>query len=180
MTIQKFNIPAKEFPLIFPNGSYYIRYKVVTENKAISSDWSDVYQIFLNDTSTDTTANFVLGSQEITLSISPTYDSIGMLINWDSIQNPSFPNINYDVYLKWSYDDSGASYDSSWTYAGQYSSSEAYITIPTAIQAYYLKARIQIATHDKVIADNVLLVESSSGVSTTYVASTGNIDGGVV
>ena len=40
-------ISKEEFPLIFSDGSYHIRYKVVAENKAISSDWSDVYQIFL-------------------------------------------------------------------------------------------------------------------------------------
>jgi len=248
MTIQKFSVPAKEFPLFFSDGSYHVRYKIVTDNKMISSDLSDVYQIFINNASiitnaigdgstitytsintfsvgdvvniteispsnfnisnativsrtssdftisntyagtymsggyaaTITTANFILASQEITLSISPTADSAGMLIKWDTIQNSSFSNMDYDVYLKWSYNEAGLVYDTDWTYIGQYSSAEAYVTTPSTTEAYYLKARIQIATYDKVISNNVLLVESSAGVSTTYVSLTGNIDGGVV
>lgn len=180
MTIQKFSVSSNEFPLIFSDGSYHVRYKIVTQNGIISSDWSDVYQIFINDTALSTTANFILGTQAITLNLSPTYDSVGMLIKWDAIKNSSFSNIKYDVYLKWSYNESGSSYDADWTYAGEYSSAECYITVPTGPQAYYLKARIQIATHDKIIADNVKLIESSDGVSTIYVASTGNVDGGVI
>jgi hypothetical protein len=181
MTIQKFSVSSKEFPLIFSDGSYHVRYKMVTENKIISSDSSDVYQIFINASQpTKTTANFILNGQQITLNITPTYDSVGMLVKWDTIKNSNFSNTEYDVYLKWSYDQAGSTYDSSWTYNGQYSSSESYITIPSNPQAYYLKARIQIATYDKVISDNVLLAQSSSGTSTTYVSSTGNIDGGVI
>jgi hypothetical protein len=180
MTIQKFSVSSKEFPLIFSDGSYHVRYKIVTDNKMISSDLSDVYQIFINNPLTITTANFILGSQEITLNISPTADSAGMLIKWDTIQNSSFSNMDYDVYLKWSYDEAGLVYDTDWTYNGQYSSAEAYVTTPSTTEAYYLKARIQIATYDKVISNNVLLVESSAGVSTTYASLTGNIDGGVV
>lgn len=248
MTIQKFSVSSKEFPLIFSDGSYHVRYKMVTENKMISSDSSDVYQIFINNASiitdaigngstitytsintfsigdiisitgvspsnfnisnativsrtsssftisntytgtyssggyaaTRTTADFILNGQQITLNVTPTYDSVGMLVKWDTVKNSSFSNTEYDVYLKWSYDQAGSTYDSGWTYNGQYSSSESYITIPSNPQAYYLKARIQIATYDKVISDNVLLVQSSSGASTTYVSSTGNIDGGVI
>jgi hypothetical protein len=181
MTIQKFSVSSKEFPLIFSNGSYYVRYKIVTDNKMISSDSSGVYKISINDTSVATTANFILSGQELTLNITPTYDSVGMLVKWDGIKNASFSNIKYDVYLNWSYDNSGSTYDG-WEYAGEYSSAECYVTIPTKNnqKAYYLKAKVQIATYDKIISSNVLLVESSTGVSTTYVASTGNIDGGVI
>lgn len=181
MTIQKFAVESETFPLIFSDGSYHIRYRMTTENGLIASDWSDVYQIFVKDVDgLLTTAQFVLGTQELTLNLFPTYDSVGMLVKWDAVQNSDFANIKYDVFVKWSYAESGATYDSNWTNIGEYASSECYVTIPASPRAYWLKARIQIATHDKTINDNVLLIESTSGISTTYVSATGNIDGGVI
>jgi hypothetical protein len=180
MTIQNFSVSSKSFPLIFSDGSYHVRYRINTENKQIASDWSDVYSIFINTDVTKTTAEFILGEQKINLTISPTYDNLAILIKSDSIKNSIFSNIKYDFYVKWAYSAVSPVYDTTWTHLGEKSSSEAYFTIPTNPKAYYVKARIQIATYDKVISNNVKLVESTEGVSTTYAAVTGNIDGGVI
>lgn len=154
---------------------------MTTENGLIASDWSDIYQVFVKDAAgLLTTAQFVLGTQEPTINLFATYDSVGMLVKWDAVQNPDFANIKYDVFVKWSYDESGTTYDVDWINAGEYASSECYITVPSSPKAYWLKARIQIATYDKTINDNVLLVQNTSGVTTTYVSTTGNIDGGVI
>jgi hypothetical protein len=180
MAIKNFSVSSKSFPLIFSDGSYHIRYRMNTENKQIASDWSDVYQIFINTDPEKTTAEFILDEQQINLTISPTYDNLAVLIKSDAIKNPLFSNMKYDFYVKWAYSEASPVYDTNWTYVGEKSSSEAYLTVPNNPRAYYVKARIQIATYDKVISNNVKLVESTEGVSTTYVAVTGNIDGGVI
>lgn len=177
MTIKRFKVPPELLPLMLADGTYNLRYRMVTKDGNVASDWSDMYDIStIGDTGT--TASMVLGSQTMEITLFPTEDSRKIDIRWDSISNPVFSTTKYDVYVKWAYDQV-PTYDTEWTYSGTVDATSHNETIPLDPKAYYVKARVQIATQDKVVSDNVLLAESTEDISTTYVA-TNNIDGGVI
>jgi hypothetical protein len=177
MAIKKFKVPPELLPLILSDGTYNLRYRMVTNDGNVASDWSDVYDIStVGDTGT--TASMVLGSQTMEITLLPTEDSRKIDIRWDSISNPLFANTKYDVYVKWAYNEI-PTYDTEWTYSGTVDATSHNETVPSDPRALYVKARIQIATQDKTVTDNVLLAESTDNVSTTYVAIA-NIDGGVL
>lgn len=190
MAIQKFQVPSDVLPPVWSDGKFYLRYRIITEDGAVASDWSNIYDIDTDIESLD--GEFVsagtYGAQvirasggEIVIAASPTTDNLKMLLEWNPVRDVIFPNLKYDVFVKWAYD-SVPTYDSSWTYAGTTSATSHYITTNIDIssnRATFVRARLQVATENKEISDTVLLSETpiSENISTTYVL---DIDGGVI
>lgn len=190
MAIQKFQVPSDVLPLVWSDGKFYLRYRIITEDGAVTSDWSNIYDIntqidYLPEEflyyGTYGTQVITASGGEIVIAASPTTDNLKMLLEWNPAKDVIFPNLKYDVFVKWAYD-SVPTYDSDWTYAGTTSATSHYITTNINIsstRATFVKVRLQIATEDKEISDTVLLSETSSSenISTTYVL---DIDGGVI
>jgi hypothetical protein len=190
VAIQKFQVPSDVLPAIWSDGKFYLRYRIITEDGAVASDWSNIYDINTDIDSFD--GEFVsagtYGVQvirasggEITIAASPTTDNLKMLLEWNPVRDVIFPNLKYDVFVKWAYD-LVPTYDSDWTYAGTTSATSQYISTNTDIsnnRATFVKIRLQVATQNKEISSTVFLSETSSSenISTTYVS---DIDGGVI
>ena len=190
MAIQKFQVPADVLPAVWSDGKFYLRYRMITEDGAVTSDWSNIYDVNTDvDSLPGEFVNYgTYGAQvirasggEVVIAASPTIDNLKMLLEWNPVRDVIFPNLKYDVFVKWAYD-SVPTYDSDWTYAGTTSATSHYITTNINIsstRATFVKVRLQIATEDKEISDTVLLSQTlnSENISTTYVS---DIDGGVI
>ncbi len=190
MAIQKFQVPADVLPLPWSDGSFYLRYRIITEDGAVTSDWSNIYgidtQIAVAESESLTSQTYgeqvILASGgNVTINASPTSDNLKMLLEWNSVIDTIFPNLKFDIFVKWAYD-SVPTYDSDWTYVGTSSETSHYITTNIDIssnRATFVKVRLQVATQDKEISSTVLVSETSSldNISTTYV---NDIDGGVI
>jgi hypothetical protein len=182
MAIQKFEVPADVLPLIWSNGKFYLRYRIITEDGAVTSDWSNLYDVN-TEVGTGSYGTQVLNANvsSIYINASPTSDNLKMLLEWNSITSTKFANISFDLFVKWAYD-SVPTYDSDWTYAGTTSATSHYITTNIdggGNRATYVKVRLQVASQDKAVSDTVLLDQTSDlvNISTTYVL---DIDGGVL
>lgn len=182
MAIQKFEVPADVLPLIWSDGKFYLRYRIITEDGAVTSDWSNLYD--LDTTSTYGSYAAYIVNQDpssIYLNVSVTRDNAKMLVQWDAFQDARFANVKFDLFVKWAYD-SVPTYDSDWTYTGTTAETSQYITIPTnisSVRATFVKVRLQVASQDTQVSDTLLLEQTSDSVdiSTVYVS---DIDGGVL
>ena len=185
MAIQKFQVPADVLPLPWSDGKFYLRYRMITEDGAVTSDWSSVYDV---DTLNNELGLGDYGGQivqaepySIYINASPTNDSLKMLLEWDSLTVSQYLNVKFDLFVKWSYDTENPAYGE-WVYAGTTSANSHYVT--TNIdevfgRATFAKVRLQIASQDNLISENLLIHETSEyiDISTTYVS---DIDGGVI
>lgn len=176
MTIKKVIVSKENLPIITTDGKFYLRYRVVSEDKTLLSAWSNKFEItgkkiqnIVNTTSI----------QEPNLIATTT----GMAVSWDL---PGDLNKEvFDLFVKWSYDNEDT-YDVAWTYVGTVSSNSTYVqiayntdSIPT--RATHAKTRVQIESLKKIASDitaekeYVLIAESVTGVSTVP-----KLDGGTI
>lgn len=177
--MQKAIVPKESLPPISSDGKYYFRYRAVSENKKLISDWSRVHSV------SGKLVKDILGYADagVFLEIVATED--GMTISWDL--PVELQNTTYDVFVKWS-TDNGATYTPEWILLSTVKVNTAYATkYPLAT---HMKARIQIESWDKntAIGDQeitfdsestnlnyVLVAESSVGVSTVMINDSGSI-----
>jgi hypothetical protein len=146
---------------------YFMRYRLVTEEKTVISDWSTMNILQQNSVSS------------IISGFTPTYtissvESGGSRINvrW-TVPDP-LNNKNYDIYFSWSYD--GGSTYTDFVYAETVNSNTYYKDIPyqSSVKATHVKVAVQIPTTTKVINSNALLFQSS-GQTTLPILDAGTI-----
>ena len=177
--MQKAILPFSSLPPISASGKYYIRYRVVSEDKSAISDWSMVHSI------SGKLVKDILGYEDTGVALSLVATEDGMSISWDLPEQ--LQNSSYDVFVKWSYDE-GDTYDEQWALLSTVRVNTAYIATPQ--DATHMKARIQIETWDKkttindveIVFDSsttsqnyVLVAESEFGVSTGAIVSGGTV-----
>ena len=161
--MQQAIVPKNGLPTISPDGKYFLRYRVVSEDGVARSNWSNIYSVTGNSV-----ADLVDVDTEIKLSI--VADQIGMNIAWsmpDRVKDETF-----DVFIAWAYSKDYADFPvyEDWAYAQTVKSNASYANTPA--DALYMKARIQISSTQNSVSDTLLLVQSEAdanglvGVST--------------
>jgi hypothetical protein len=174
MALQKIVVSKENLPIITTDGKFYLRYRVVSEDKSLLSAWSNKFEI------TGKTIQSIVGPGSGVQEPNLIATSTGMSVSWDL---PGDLNKEvFDLFVKWSYDNE-ISYDESWKYVGTISSNSTYVQIAYdgTIRATHAKARVQIESLKKIASDvtaekeYVLIAESITGVSTTP-----KLDGGTI
>ena len=99
----KFTVPLDKLPPPYKNGEHYLRFRVTTEDKNSSSQWSQIFGIEsfgqINPTQVDARVTII--------ELGGPYE-----INWRddiSFELPSGSTIKrnieeYDIFIKWNYD----------------------------------------------------------------------------
>jgi hypothetical protein len=173
VAIKKVIVSKENLPIITTDGKFYLRYRIVSEDKSLLSAWSNKFEI------TGKTIQSIVGTENIQ---EPNLiaTAAGMAVSWDL---PGDLNKEvFDLFVKWSYDDE-TTYDDVWTYVGTVSSNSTYVQIAYdgTIKATHAKARVQIESLKKIASDvtaekeYVLIAESITGVSTKQ-----KLDGGTI
>jgi hypothetical protein len=154
--VQQAIVPKNGLPTISPDGKYFLRYRVVSEDATSRSNWSNIYSVTGNSV-----ADLIETTTSIQLSI--VADNLGMNIAWsmpDRIKDEVF-----DVFVSWAYSKDYANLPvyGDWVYAQTVKSNASYVdTSNTPSHALYMKARIQISSTQNSISDTLLLVESEA------------------
>jgi hypothetical protein len=168
--IKKIIIPNTDLPAIHTDGTFLIRYRVVSADGNKNSAWSipQVISVPL------TISSYTQGSI--------TSDNIGINIGWKT-DNLSTKQ-SFDVYLKWSYISGGTDLGSqSYVYVGNVKSNTYYTTIPTngsSVKATYVGVLIQQETHVKTPSITNKVFEGNASTVATVVGLPSTFDGGVI
>lgn len=154
--MQQAIVPKNGLPTISPDGKYFLRYRVVSEDGVSRSNWSNIYSVTGNSV-----ADLVDAGTEIKLSL--VADQLGVNIAWsmpDRIKDETF-----DVFVAWAYskDYSDLPVYEEWIYSQTVKSNASYANTPSG--ALYMKARIQISSTQNSISDTLLLVESQADIN---------------
>jgi hypothetical protein len=99
----KFIVPLDKLPPPYKNGEHYLRFRITTEDKNSTSQWSQIYGV----TSVGQISPTQVDARVVALQDGGPYE-----VNWRediSVQLPSGSivkrNINeYDIFVKWNYD----------------------------------------------------------------------------
>lgn len=175
MAIKRVRILKEDLPPITSDGKFYLRYRIVSEDRAMFSAWSSKFEI-----TGKKIENIVGTSLDNIQEPNMVATTNGMAISWDLPEDLN--KEVFDLFVKWSYDNDDT-YDAAWTYVGTISSNSTYVQIAYdgTTKATHVKSRVQIESVDKVASDitaekeYVLIAESKTGVSTTP-----KLDGGTI
>ena len=174
--IKKVVINQSDLPYLSKNGTYYLRYRVVSGNKTDTSAWSQVYAVTPNSVIS------ILGNSSQT--VVPSYKSDGSTINLTWNIPSTLVADNFDIFVNWSTTSDYSSGTSGWIYAATTISNNYQISIPSAyLTSYgsirYVKFWVQQAVKSSTLTpttiDSAKLYNPDS-----YVYSTGptSLDGG--
>lgn len=167
--IKKITVQPTDTPVLSSDGKYYLRYRVVSEDKNSTSVWSPVYGVTPNAIST--LLNLTPTSDYLNM-VSNTYESDGAAIRLTWTVSSSLANAAFDIYAKWNNNASGgtdahSSWDAiSWTYLGtttgnsfQYSIPSGYIFAYSGTTAIdkFVKFRVQVGMSQKTILNSATL-----------------------
>lgn len=170
--IKKVTIPNRDLPTIHPDGSYMIRFRIVSTNGEKNSAWSVPQTIKVPNR----ISNVVSGSI--------TSDNTGITIGWDAKSLATKPS--FDIYLKWTYPGTGT--DAQYAYAGTVKSNNYYTVIPTknGQKATNVNVVVQQETTIKsVVSTNqstnpVLIFQGTNSTEAVIVGLPTSFDGGVI
>jgi hypothetical protein len=145
MAIKKIQIPRISIDSTAPDGTYKLRYRILSENKNLYSEWSP-YSIV-------TPSKSVVA---ITGTITPTYSytSPNLTVNW-TLTTGRIPYISkYDVYVEWYI----TSTNRTWVYCGQATSNDGLsysFTTSKITGATKARAAVFAATYPKLSNDDI-------------------------
>lgn len=140
-------------------SQYFVRYRVVSEDKTRTSAWSPIYKVRAR------TVPDILNGQTVNYSIFSNGDRI--TLNWTPPNNLKIST--YDIYVQWK---DGAGTATEYAYAGTSSTNSFNVAVLAGKQN--VRFWIQAATFPKIKSQAALLVETAYR-STAYVISGGSI-----
>lgn len=155
------------------SGKYFVRYRVVSNDSALTSEWSTFYE-FEGNTVNDFTETSVAAD---TLSASVNPDRVSILLQWEPLGSSLIESTVFDVFSKWSYATDG-SYSEDYAYLATVSSTNFSLIIPSG--ATYGSFVVQLATQDKAISTDTInsLGLGEIEISTVYIFP--DFDGGTI
>jgi hypothetical protein len=169
--IKKVTIANTDLPAIHPDGSYLIRFRIISKDAEKSSSWSATQTISVPNR----VSNVVSGSI--------VSDNTGITIGWDAKSLATKPS--FDIYLKWTYP-SGT--ETSYTYVGTVKSNNYYTVIPSQSgqKATNVNVVVQQETSIKQVASTnqstnpVLVYQGTNSTTAVIVGLPSSFDGGVI
>lgn len=174
--IKKVVVSQSELPYLSKDGTYYVRYRIISENKTDTSAWSQIYSVTPNSVIT------VLGNS--TQSVVPLYKSDGSTINLTWNIPSSLVADNFDIFVNWSTTSDYSSGTSGWIYTATTISNNYQISIPSAYltsigSVKYVKFWVQQAVKSSTLSPTTITSARLYNPD-SYVYSTGptSVNGG--
>jgi hypothetical protein len=179
--IQKIFVPKNVLPGIHTDGTYALRYRVISEDGSQNSSWSPIYKI-----QKDPVSSFLTNGISVTPSIKSNGTSIdiswkftnsGQIVKLEALQG-----IPFDIFIWWGSESTNWNSTPSWEYAGTTSSESISVTIPTeqifsSSNKKYFKLMVHLSTNTKSLqADNSYTHLFGAGpISTQAIYDSGTI-----
>jgi hypothetical protein len=135
--------------------NYLTRYRLVTEEQQVISDWSHI-----NTLQQDSVSTIITGfTPQYTIS---SVESGGTRLNIRWTVPDKLTNQKFDIYFSWSYN--GGSTYTSFIYAETITANTYYIDIPyqSSVKATHVQVAVQVPTSIKTVNSNALLFQSTA------------------
>jgi hypothetical protein len=174
MTVKKAVFATDVLPLITSDNKYYVRYRVVSNDSALTSQWSSFYEVTGN-TIQDFTGETTPAD---TLSGAVTADQRFISLRWDTLGSTILKSSVFDVFAQWSNATTPTWSTSDYRYVATVSSTSFSIPIPTG--STYGKFVVQLATHDKIINDTTINNLGLGEVALDTIYDAPDLDGGTI
>jgi len=174
MTVKKAVFTTDVLPLITSDSKYYVRYRAVSNDGALTSQWSSFYEVTGN-TIQDFTGETTPAD---TLSATVTPDQRYISLQWDTLGSTILKSSVFDIFAQWSSATIPIWSTSDYRYVATVSSTNFSIPIPTG--STYGKFVVQLATHDKIINDTTINNLGLGEVALDTIYDAPDLDGGTI
>ena len=150
MPIKKAVITSEMLPLTTAGTKYYVRYRAVSDDGTLKSQWSSFYELSGN-TVQDFTGEI---SPADTLSATVSSDQRYITLQWDILGGSILKSSLFDIFSQWSSATEPTWSVSNYQYIGTVSSNTFSAAIPSG--STYGKFAVQLATKDKTITSDTI------------------------
>jgi hypothetical protein len=172
--IKKAVIPSEMLPLTTAGTKYYVRYRAVSDDGTLKSQWSSFYELSGN-TVQDFTGET---SPADTLSASVSSDQRYITLQWDILGGSVLKSSLFDIFSQWSTAAIPTWNASNYEYVGTISANTFSIPIPEG--STYGKFAVQLATQDKLITSDTITDLGLGEVISDTVYDAPDFDGGEI
>jgi hypothetical protein len=174
MPVKRAVFTTDVLPLITSDSKYYVRYRAVSDDGALTSQWSSFYEMTGNTiqdfTGEDTPAD--------TLSAQVSQDQRYIFLQWDTLGSTILKSSVFDVFSQWSSATIPTWSTSDYEYVATVSSTNFSVPIPTG--STYGKFVVQLATHDKIVNDTTILNLGLGEIALDTIYDAPDLDGGTI
>lgn len=162
--IKKVVIPQQTLSEISATGEYYIRYRVVSEDETVTSEWSPKQKF------TAKAIQDVVGFDPAEISYQIFADGTSMSLAWTT--PTSLKDSKFDVFVDWDYSSSD---DGNFEYIATVSSNTINVDVPlTPTRPPYAVFHVQLASIEKEYSESTKLKLFQTDLHTTLYI----VDGG--
>lgn len=174
MPIKKATFLSESLPPISSNTKYFVRYRIVSDDSSLTSQWSGLYELEGN------TVQDLLQSGQVqdTLSATVSSDERYILLQWETIGASILQSSLVDIFAQWSTASSPTWSVDNYQYVATVAANNFSAAIPTG--ASYGKFLVQIATHDKVVSSSTISSLGFGEVVSDTIYDAPDFDGGVI
>lgn len=175
MPIKKAIFPGESLPLITSDSKYFVRYRVVSSDGTLTSQWSGFYELEGNSVT-----DLLSSSQtQDTLSATVSADQNYILLQWEPIGGAVIKSSVFDVFAQWAY----TGLEPSWSvddyeYIATVASNNFSVKIPQS--ATWGSFVVQMATQDKLVTSATISSFGLGETSTDTVYDAPDFDGGEI
>jgi hypothetical protein len=158
--IKRVIIPQQTLSEISTSGEYFVRYRIVTEDETVTSEWSPKYKF---DAKAITS---IIGFDPAEISYQVVADGTYMILSWNT--PTELKESSFDTFIKW---DSG-----SFSYLETTSNNTVSVFVPTSPRPSLATFHVQLSSNPKVvsISDKIKMFETEPHTTTSIV------DGGTI
>ncbi len=147
MPVKKAVYPGESLPLITSETKYLVRYRIVSDDGALKSQWSSLYELEGNDIQS------LFGGASNSLSATVSSDERYIFLQWEPVGVTVINSPEYDIFAQWSTDSVATWNVDDYEYIGTVSSNNFSVQIPSDLTTFG-KFAVQLATQDKAITDS--------------------------
>lgn len=136
--IKKVVIPQQTLSEISTTGEYFVRYRVVSDDDVVASEWSPKLRFIAKD------IQDIIGFDPADISYQVFADGVSMSLSWATPTN--LKDGKFDVFVDWDYSGSD---DGNFEYAGTVSTNSININVPTSPRPSSAVFHVQLASNEK-------------------------------
>ncbi len=136
--IKRVVIPQQTLGEISDSGEYFVRYRIVSEDEVVTSEWSPKYKFIAK------TVQEIIGFNPSGISYQIFADGTSMSLSWAT--PTEIKDSKFDVFVDWDYSGSD---DGNFQYAGTVSTNSINIDVPTSPRPAEAIFHVQLASTEK-------------------------------
>jgi hypothetical protein len=174
MPIKKAEFLSNSLPLVGSDTKYFVRYRIVSDDGSLTSQWSGLYEFEGN------TVQDLLQSGQIqnTLSATVSPDERYILLQWETVGASILQSSLADVFVQWSTASSPTWSVDNYEHVAVVAANNFSLLIPSG--AAYGKFLVQIATHDKLVSSSTISSLGFGEVVSDTIYDAPDFDGGEI